>query len=147
MENGGMKMKKILLLLLVLLLVTITACNTSDKSANKNQYTNDSELALGSNVSSNKEIDDALTKIISSPKESSNPGDYINENKTDFDYIVSKGSISLNYLTNRLESSLTDGLEEYIMATVCIEILGELNPVENWSSGKDWYGKYMSEKS
>ncbi len=30
------------------------------------------------------------------------------------------------------------------MAAACVEILGDKNPVQEWSSGLDWYKKYTA---
>jgi hypothetical protein len=88
-------------------------------------------------------------KSISNPKDtklalSSNPYDYIKglDSNEDYKYIVSQGEKSLNYMLDRFESSSDNGLEEYIMAIACSEILKEDPEDKKWSSGREWYYNY-----
>lgn len=74
---------------------------------------------------------------------SSNPYDYIKNNYKDYNYIVSNGEKSLNYMLNRFANSISNGLEEYIMATACSEILNEDKQEKNWASGREWYNNYV----
>jgi hypothetical protein len=75
---------------------------------------------------------------------SSNPNDYIkavNSNE-DYKYIVSQGENSLNYMLKKFANSDKNGLEEYIMATACSEILKENSAFKSWASGRQWYDNY-----
>ncbi|RCX17533.1 hypothetical protein DFR58_10779 [Anaerobacterium chartisolvens] len=71
---------------------------------------------------------------------SSNPYDYIKNNEN-YTFIITNGSKSLNYMLKAFSESSNDGLQEYIMALACSEILKEKD--KTWSTGKDWYDKYV----
>jgi hypothetical protein len=99
-----------------------------------------------------KTIDEKLANI-THPKDSkvslsSNPYDYIKgiDSNKDYKYIVSQGEKSLNYMLKKFVSSNNNGLDEYIMAIACSEILKENPASKNWSSGREWYNNYMKQK-
>ena len=75
---------------------------------------------------------------------SSNPYDYIKtgDRKEDYEYIVSQGEKSLNYMLNKFENSDSNGLQEYIMAIACSEILKEDTASKSWTNGREWYENY-----
>lgn len=79
---------------------------------------------------------------------SSNPYDYIKgpDSSKDYNYIVSQGEKSLNYLLKKFATSNSNGLKEYIMAIACSEILKENPDSKNWGSGKEWYINYLKQK-
>lgn len=88
-------------------------------------------------------------KNITNPKDSkvslsSNPYDYIKgiDSNKDYKYIVSQGEKSLKFMLNKFASSNKNGLEEYIMAIACSEILKENSASKNWASGREWYDNY-----
>ncbi|QGH34602.1 hypothetical protein GI584_11410 [Gracilibacillus salitolerans] len=142
-------MKNNFLFFLFVFLLALVACSVENKSI-FNEENDATESVSESNYSNSKttqEIDDAITKIISYPSKSSNPNDYITENQKEFDFIVSKEGLSLNYLIKQFEASKTDGLKEQIMASACVVILGEMNPVDNWSSGREWYEEYINDNN
>lgn len=93
-------------------------------------------------------IDEKLYNI-THPKDnqvllSSNPYDYIKgeDSNKDYKYIVSQGQKSLDYILKKFSSSDKNGLEEYIMAIACSEILKEDPASKNWYSGREWYDNY-----
>lgn len=97
-----------------------------------------------------KTIEQKLNNIIY-PKDpmilkSSIPSDYVKgvDSKEDYKYIVSQGKKSLNYILNKFASSNENGLEEYIMAMACSEILKENPFSKNWASGREWYDNYKA---
>lgn len=97
-------------------------------------------------------IEDKLSNITHSNDKkillSSNPYDYIKGKKIskDYKYIVSHGKKSLDYMLTKFANSKENGLNEYIMAIACSEILRE-NPLnKNWSSGRAWYNDYIKNK-
>lgn len=69
---------------------------------------------------------------------SSNPYDYIKDNK-DFVSIVALGNNALPVLQNKIEQSLNNGLQEYILA-IAIETISKTNlkndPSTEWNSAK-----------
>ncbi|MBU3146932.1 hypothetical protein [Clostridium sp. CF012] len=90
---------------------------------------------------------------ITNPKDSrvslsSNPYDYIKgvDSNEDYKYIVSQGKKSLNFMLNKFSDSNKNGLEEYIMAIACSEILKENSTSKNWASGREWYDNYTKAK-
>ena len=90
-------------------------------------------------------IEEKLNNI-TNPKDSkvslsSNPYDYIKGNE-DYKYIVSQRDKSLDFMLNKFANSNKDGLEEYIMAIACSEILKENPASKNWASGREWYENY-----
>jgi hypothetical protein len=123
-----MPMRKIIFIFLILF---ITGCSSN----------NEKEKDI------TQQIDRELNTILNSTefKLSSNPYDYLKGHPDELDYIVSQKDITLNHFLDKFSNSQNDGLEEYIMATVCVKILGEKNPVKEWSSGREWYEKYSSE--
>lgn len=89
-------------------------------------------------------IEQDLATIINQNKVSSNPNDYISNHIDEFDNMVSKEQVTLNYFLNKFKTSDENGLREYILASVCVEILGEKNSIQQWSSGREWYEKYTA---
>ena len=94
-------------------------------------------------------IEEKLTDIVN-PKNkeislSSNPYDYIKaeDSKDDYKYIVSQGEKSLNYMLNKFANSNSNGLQEYIMAIACSEILKEDAASKDWTTGRQWYENYL----
>jgi hypothetical protein len=94
-------------------------------------------------------IDGKLNNI-TNPKDnkvslSSNPYDYIKgvDSNKDYKYIVLQGEMSLNYMLNKFANSDKNGLEEYIMAISCSEILKENPASKKWASGREWYDNYI----
>lgn len=86
---------------------------------------------------------------ITNPKDSkvslsSNPYDYIKgaDSEADYKYIVSQSDKSLDFMLSKFANSNKDGLEEYIMAIACSEILKENSTSKNWASGREWYENY-----
>lgn len=65
------------------------------------------------------------------------------ESNNDYKYIVSQGKNSLNHMLSKFTKSDKDGLEEYILALACSEILEENPNSKNWSSGLEWYNSYI----
>jgi hypothetical protein len=96
-------------------------------------------------------IDGKLNNIIN-PKDykvslSSNPYDYIKgiDSNKDYKYIVLQGEKSLNYMLNKFANSDKNGLEEYIMAIACSEILKENPASKKWADGREWYDNHIKE--
>jgi uncharacterized protein with ATP-grasp and redox domains len=91
-----------------------------------------------------KEIEANLQTILTANSfgVSSNPNDYIRNNQTSYDAIISKGQPAFEYLTNVLKKSDQNGLNEWIMAKACSDILKDKDPVKEWATGKEWLQKY-----
>lgn len=93
-------------------------------------------------VEINHEIEQKL-KTICTPSISSNPYEYIEECKEEYNHILAHGNIALELMLERLSNSKEDGLKEYIMAIACSEILKEDSDIKNWSTGLEWYREYV----
>ena len=104
-------------------------------------------------VSTDKVFEQTIEKRLNNithPKDSraslsSNPYDYIKDGDSneDYKYIVSQGEKSLNYMLSKFANSNDNGLEEYIMAIACSEILKEDIETKKWETGKGWYDNYI----
>ncbi|TYR77071.1 hypothetical protein FZC79_05085 [Rossellomorea vietnamensis] len=108
-----------------LLLILLTACTSAEK-----------EMDIIQQVERDLET---IFTLNDPSKTSSNPNDYINAHLDDFENIISNKQITLDHFLKKLKKSEENSLEEYIMAAACVEILGEKNPVNEWSTGKEWY--------
>lgn len=87
---------------------------------------------------------------ITNPKDikiklSSNPYDCIKsgDGNKDYQYIISQGKRSLNYMINKFDNNDTNSFEEYIMAIACSEILKENTETKKWDTGRGWYNDYL----
>ncbi|WP_242853023.1 hypothetical protein [Pseudobacteroides cellulosolvens] len=92
-----------------------------------------------------KEMDKRLESIVSIKSTSSNPYDYIKNNK-DFDYLVQQKNAGLKYMLQKFKASKENGLREYIMAIACSKILNENPDEKKWDTGKGWYEQYASKE-
>ncbi|PRA08806.1 MULTISPECIES: hypothetical protein [unclassified Paenibacillus] len=117
----------ILGLLSVCTALTVVACSTRTE-----------DQALSATIESK------LQQMVSDPVlvTNSNPNDYIGGNREVYDDILNTGEEGLHLLLQQLESSPDNGLKEWIVAQASTELLGEINPVEDWHSGKDWLRQY-----
>lgn len=97
------------------------------------------------------EIEKALDKIINTEdvdvKISSNPYTYLEKSKEEYQFLISLEEITLNKFLHDLENSFVNGLEHYIMAIICDEILGgeSLQDTNRIYTGRDWYERYKYE--
>lgn len=95
-----------------------------------------------SQIPKNSEIEKYLETIMSSPKTSSNPQDYINAHDKEYDSILKMGDNALSYLLYQFEKGSNNNLKGYIMMTLCKELLGDRNNVTDKSlSPQDWFSK------
>ncbi|KAB8126016.1 hypothetical protein F9U64_21025 [Gracilibacillus oryzae] len=131
-------MKKIILFTMIVVL--LSACNNAEtkKDAVMDNPTDKTTENL------TLDIENALTKIVETPAASSNPNDYVKANQEKFDSIVGHGNKTLDYLLMKFSMTDSDGLREYVMAMACNEILGNANPVKEWSTGRTWFNQYRN---
>lgn len=121
--------------MIVALAFLITGCiNPSKKAAVDKTFEQTIDEKLG-NIANPKNSKVSL---------SSNPYDYIKDGESieEYKYIVSQGEKSLDYMLVKFANSNKDGLEEYIMAMTCSEILKENPSSKKWVSGREWYNNY-----
>ncbi|MDF2822431.1 MAG: peptidase BlaR1 [Clostridiales bacterium] len=89
-----------------------------------------------------KIIEANLKIIMSSPKESSNPLDYMNAHKDEFDAIVYFDTTALFNFYTKFENGEQTGLEGQIMAAACREILASEWNEAKGVNGQEWYDAY-----
>ncbi len=89
-------------------------------------------------------IEELLETIMSSPSESSRPGDYIDEHRIEYREIVFIGKHALDYCFSEFEEGGQTGLKGHIMAAACRDIMKvdgeEFNGLFN--TGQEWYDAY-----
>ncbi|GLX70260.1 hypothetical protein [Paenibacillus glycanilyticus] len=105
---------------------------------------------IGSKDKSFEHTIDKKLHLIVNPKDShvkfsSSPYAYIQaeESRDDYNYIVSHGEKSLEYLLHKFAGSNDNGLQEYIMALACADILKEDPASKDWASGREWYNDWL----
>ena len=88
-----------------------------------------------------KFVEDNLNVIMSSPKTSSNPQDYINAHKNEYEnFLKYGGEDALQYMLSQFEAGNAEGLRGQIMMRLCKELLGKRNNVTDESlSPQEWY--------
>jgi beta-lactamase regulating signal transducer with metallopeptidase domain len=88
-----------------------------------------------------KLVEDNLSIIMSSPKHSSNPQDYINAHKNEYEnFMKYGGEDALQYMLAQFEAGNAEGLRGQIMMLLCKELLGARNNVTDESlSPREWY--------
>lgn len=118
-------MKKRRLLLIIMILITVTGCNN-----------------IKNNAISNKDIEDKINVIvISGPLQSSNPYDYINENKDIYNELLNSPKETFSYaITDLINTNASDGLKSYIEALLCSEI--NTNFIYDFESASDYLNNY-----
>lgn len=87
------------------------------------------------------DVESNLAIIMSSPKTSSNPKDYINAHKNEYEnFMKYGGEDALQYMLSQFEAGNAEGLRGQIMMLLCKELLGKRNNVTGESlSPQEWY--------
>ena len=108
-----------------MILITVTGCNN-----------------IKNNAISNKDIEDKINVIvISGPLQSSNPYDYITENKDIYNELLNSPKETFAYAINDLiNTNASDGLKSYIEALLCSEI--NTNFIYDFESASDYLNNY-----
>ena len=76
------------------------------------------------------EVESKLDIIMSSPKTSSNPQDYINAHQNEYEYFFKYGGEdALQYMPDQFEVGNVEGLRGQIMMQLCKELLGARNNI------------------
>lgn len=70
-------------------------------------------------------------KAIMEPSAASNPVEYIDAHRTEYESIIKMGDEALDYLLAQLGKSTGNGLKEYIMMYLCKDLLGERNNADD----------------
>jgi len=86
-------------------------------------------------------VENNLKIIMSSPKESSNPTDYINAHQNEYENIIISGNEkALEYMLSQFKVGNSEGLRGQLMMNLCKEILGERDNVKDESlSPMEWF--------
>jgi beta-lactamase regulating signal transducer with metallopeptidase domain len=97
--------------------------------------------AIGKNTDIKKLVEDNLNIIMSSPKTSSSPQDYINAHNNEYENIFKYGGEdALQYMLTQFEVGNDEGLRGQIMMRLCKELLEARNNVTDESlSPQEWY--------
>jgi len=90
-----------------------------------------------------KLIEDNLQVIMSSPLQSSNPGDYIRAHDREYESILKYGGEkALPYLSGQFKVGNAGGLRGHIMMILCKELLGVRNNVSDETlSPQEWFSR------
>jgi len=88
-----------------------------------------------------KLVEENLSIIMSSPKESSNPQDYINAHQIEYESILKYGGENaLQYMLSLYKAGTAEGLRGHIIMRLCKELLGVRNNVTDETlSPQEWY--------
>ncbi len=99
------------------------------------------ENDLGEKMNFGFDVEGNLSIIMSSPKASSNPQDYIRAHKEEYEeFIKYGGEEALQYMLSQFETENAEGLRGQIMMLLCKELLGVRNNVSDESlSPQEWY--------
>lgn len=104
------------------------------KSLLNSSTTKDNNDQLG------KKIDAYLEIIMSSPRTSSNPYDYIKAHQEEYDNIIKYGNDALRYLLSQFKTNQASGLRGFIIIELCKELLGSsYHAPQTFSSPEQWY--------
>lgn len=78
---------------------------------------------------------------------SSNPFDYINASKSQYNEILTYGSSAVDFFVEQLRTG-ENGLREYVMAVACAELtgIGDKNTSADWATAQEWLALYDSSK-
>lgn len=87
------------------------------------------------------DVESNLEIIMSSPKDSSNPEDYIKAHENEYENFMKYGGEDvLKYMLSQFEAENAEGLRGQIMMRLCKELLGARNNVNDESlSPEEWY--------
>lgn len=125
-EVGKINIKKLVLILFIFIIsISFISCSQN----NKRDWGSIIDTKLDAICRNNKNM------------ESSNPYIYTKDSK-EYKDIVNLGDTALKYMLSRFETSEDNGLEEYVMALACSEILRENTKDKRWASGREWYDNY-----
>jgi hypothetical protein len=87
-------------------------------------------------------IENNLEIIMSSPKSSSNPNDYIKAHQEEYKKIVVQRLLALRYLFSEFDKGSQTGLRGAIILNCCRDILGDYDIDYEPSDPQDWYEAY-----
>lgn len=88
-----------------------------------------------------EEIDNKQQDTVIPIAVSSNPQDYIDAHRQEYENILKMGDEALQYMLAQFQVGEAKGLKAHIMMALCIDILGNRNNVEagTYNSPQEWY--------
>jgi len=90
----------------------------------------------------NAQVNQLLETIVSSPKVSSNPQDYIHAHSNEYESILKMGDGALYYMLAQFETGTHNDLKGNIMMTLCKKLLGARDTVTNKQlAPQDWFSQ------
>ncbi len=89
-------------------------------------------------------VEDNINTIMSSPKESSNPQDYIDAHQTEYNAILALDINALPYFFTEFEKGGQTGLKGHIMVSLCRDTLSEEDIKYEATGPQDWYDTYKA---
>ena len=114
-----------------------------DNSSGHNTESNGTTPSDVNSSAVSQRVEDGLRTIMSSPLTSSNPQDYIDAHRDEYENLTLKYPDGvLDYLLSQFEAENADGLRGHIMMILCKEMLGVQNNVTDESlSPQEWYSQ------
>lgn len=89
---------------------------------------------------SERQVEEHLAAIMSSPLTSSNPGDYIKAHRNEYETILKLGPDALSYMLSCFENGEGDTLKGHIMMLLCEDLLGQRSNLKGQSlTPSEWY--------
>ncbi|HZX45850.1 MAG TPA: M56 family metallopeptidase [Clostridia bacterium] len=87
-------------------------------------------------------VEEKIKIILSSPKESSNPQDYIDAHWKEYEGILKLGNEALDYLLSEFEKGVENDLRGHIMMRLCKEMLGpRQSTADDTLPPQEWYSQ------
>ncbi|MBR5293047.1 MAG: C40 family peptidase, partial [Clostridia bacterium] len=102
----------------------------------------DEQIAIS--IDNNEKVDALLSTIVSGPKGSSAPIDYIHEHVGEYGQLCAMGRRAVSRFMPRFEAGKETGLEGQIMAAVLNALTGA-DSVYNYENGQEWYDDNRNE--
>ena len=90
-------------------------------------------------------ISELLQTICSSPAQSSNPGEYIQAHREEYNQLLALGSKTVSYCFVQFAQRNCWDLNGHIMANLCREIIGQTEEVYEdgtYMTGQDWFNTF-----
>lgn len=116
--------------------------NPTDKEQNQIGTVTSGRQNAGAQALIDDQIDKNLAIIMSSPKISSNPQEYINAHQKEYNSILTMDARALPYLFSQFEKGGQTGLKGQIMEKLCRSILGGEDIKYLSKNPQDWYDTY-----
>ena len=138
------KSKAIMLMSAVLLVTVIGGAVMLGGCSGKTNSEDTNTDILTPSLTANTKIENLLAQIMSSPRESSNPFDYIAAHQEEYDAIIKMDVEALPYLFSEFERGGQTGLKGHIMESLCRRILGGEDIKYANTDPQDWYDHYKA---